>query len=171
MDRPQTHSSPSGLDSVPLGFGEATATVGDHIAHFFRGDAQRFSVLGPYVQTGLRRDERCVVIARPDTGEALCDWLSDRGIDTEAARAADRLVLHPGRDTEAAMEQLARRIDTEAREDEPPIVRWARDGEWVLDRTLTVCEMLRGKPSTTRMPPPGACLPSASLTSTSSTVT
>jgi len=41
---------------VPLGFGDVTADVGDHIAHFFRGDDQRFSVLGPYIEAGLRRD-------------------------------------------------------------------------------------------------------------------
>ena len=128
---------------VPLGFGDVTATVGDHIAHFFRGDDQRFSVLGPYVETGLRRGDRCVFIARPDDGEALCDWLADRDVDVEDARAADRLILYPGRDTEEDMKRLADRIDEEARADEEPFVRWAGDGEWALDRDLTVCEMLR----------------------------
>jgi hypothetical protein len=141
MDTPKMDAQTD--TDVPLGFGDVTATVGDHIAHFFRGDDQRFSVLGPYVETGLRRGDRCVFIARPDDGEALCDWLADRDVDVEDARAADRLILYPGRDTEEDMKRLADRIDEEARADEEPFVRWAGDGEWALDRDLTVCEMLR----------------------------
>lgn len=128
--------------SVPLGFGEVTATVGDHIAHFFRGESQRFSVLGPYVEQGLRRGERCVFISRPETGEALCDWLSGQGIDADAARANDRLLLDPGRDSEEDMKRLADHLDETAREDEEPLVRWAGDGAWALDREMTVHEML-----------------------------
>jgi len=129
--------------SIPLGFGDVAGAVGDHVAHFFRGDAQRFSVLGPYVETGLRRGDRCVFISDPDTGNGLCDWLDERDVDVDEARAAGRLVLHPGRDTEEDMKELADRIDAEARADEEPFVRWAGDGEWALDRELTVCEMLR----------------------------
>ncbi len=143
MAQPNPAPSPSNTDSVPLGFGETTATVGDHIAHFFRGEDQRFSVLGPYIETGLRRGDRCVFISRPEAGEALCDWLAERGVDLEEARATDRLILHPGRDTEEDMKRLADRIDKEAREDEEPFVRWSGDGAWALDRDLTVCEMLR----------------------------
>lgn len=128
---------------VPLGFGDVTAEVGDHIAHFFRGEAQRFTVLGPYLETGLRRGDRCVFISQPEVGEQMCDWLSERGVDAGGARASGRLVLHPGKDTEEDMKQLANQIDAEARAEEDPFVRWAGDGAWALDRDLTVCEMLR----------------------------
>jgi hypothetical protein len=143
MNTPQMDTQPPSADAVPLGIGDVTATVGDHIAHFFRGSDQRFSVLGPYLETGLRRGDRCVFISRPADGEALCDWLADRDVDVEAARAADRLILHPGKDTEHDMKQLVDRIDEEARADEEPFVRWSGDGAWALDRDLTVCEMLR----------------------------
>jgi hypothetical protein len=143
MTAPQRDHPASTGEGVPLGVGDVSADVGDHIAHFFRGDDQRFSVLGPYVETGLRRGDRCAVIARPAVGTALCEWLRDRGLDVDDARAADRLLLHPGRDTEADMKALADRIDAEARADEEPFVRWAGDGEWALKRDLTVCEMLR----------------------------
>jgi hypothetical protein len=142
-DRDASHSPTQTNASIPLGFGEVTAGVGDHIAHFFRGEEQRFSVLGPYVETGLRRGDRCVCITDPDTGAGLRDWLEERGVDVAGARAADRLMLHPGRDSEEDMKRLADRIDTEARDDEDPFVRWAGDGAWALDRELTVCEMLR----------------------------
>jgi len=129
-------------EGPPLGFGDVTADVGDHIAHFFRGEGQRFSVLGPYVETGLRRGERCVCISRPEMGEALCDWLSERGLDVAAARASDRLILDPGKDSEEDMKRLAERIDASAREEDEPFVRWAGDGAWALDREVTVHEML-----------------------------
>ena len=130
-------------DGVPLGFGGVEADVGDHIAHFFRGDAQRFAVLGPYVEAGLRRDERCVFISRPEVGEQLCEWLDDRGVDADAARSHDRLVLHPGEATEEDMKRLADHVDDTAREEDESLVRWAGDGEWALEQEISVCEMLR----------------------------
>ncbi len=146
MDPPEHTSAPSthaATDGIPLGFGGVEAAVGDHIAHFFRGGDQRFSVLGPYIQTGLRRGDRCVFISQPDVGAALCEWLSERGVDVAEARSAGRLILDPGRDTEDDMKRLADRIDAEARDEDEPFVRWAGDGEWALAQDITVCEMLR----------------------------
>ncbi len=146
MDTPEhahTSSARSTHDAIPLGIGGVEAAVGDHIAHFFRGDAQRFSVLGPYIETGLRRGDRCVFISRPDVGEQLCDWLTDRGVDADDARANGRLLLHPGEATEADMKRLADRVDAKARDEDEPFVRWSGDGEWALARDMTVCEMLR----------------------------
>ena len=138
-----TSSTHTATDGIPLGFGGVSAAVGDHIAHFFRGDEQRFSVLGPYIETGLRRGDRCVFISRPAVGEQLCEWLSARDVDVAGARSADRLILDPGRDTEDDMKRLADRIDTEARDEDEPFVRWSGDGEWALEQDITVCEMLR----------------------------
>jgi len=138
-----TESTSSATDAVPLGIGDVTADVGDHVAHFFRGDEQRFAVLGPYVEAGLRRGDRCVFISRPEDGTALCDWLTARGVDVAEARAADQLILDPGKDSEQDMKRLVNRLDAHAREAGEPFVRWAGDGEWALDRDLTVCEMLR----------------------------
>ena len=145
MAAPSTNESERTDRAVPLGFGDVSADVGDHIAHFFRGNDQRFSVLGPYIESGLRRGDRCVFVAAPSVGDALCDWLADRGLDAEAAQTNDRLLLHPGTDTMEDMKRLVERIDAEARADanEEPFVRWSGDGTWVLDRDLTVCEMLR----------------------------
>jgi hypothetical protein len=138
-----TSSTHTATDGIPLGFGGVSAAVGDHIAHFFRGDEQRFSVLGPYIETGLRRGDRCVFISRPAVGEQLCEWLSARDVDVAGARSADRLILDPGRDTEDDMKRLADRIDMEARDEDEPFVRWSGDGEWALEQDITVCEMLR----------------------------
>ncbi|MFB6098816.1 MAG: MEDS domain-containing protein [Salinibacter sp.] len=140
---PDPKAAADAEEGVPLGFGGVEAAVGDHIAHFFRGDDQRFSVLGPYVETGLRRGDRCVFIARPAAGRRLCEWLDEQGVDADAARAADRLILHPGEATEEDMKRLADRIDETARDEGESFVRWAGDGEWALEQDITVCEMLR----------------------------
>ncbi|MEF8866309.1 MAG: MEDS domain-containing protein [Salinibacter sp.] len=137
-------TSQSDLDgSIPLGFGGVKAAVGDHIAHFFRGGAQRFSVLGPYIKTGLQEGDRCVFISQPKVGAALCEWLSERGLDAADAREADRLILDPGRDTTDDMKRLADRIDASVQETDDSFVRWSGDGAWCLDRDITVDEMLR----------------------------
>jgi hypothetical protein len=139
----QTTSKRDTADEIPLGFGRVDAAVGDHIAHFFRGNDQRFSVLGPYIETGLRRGDRCVFISRPVVGEQLCEWLTGRGVDTDSARSTGRLLLHPGEATEEDMKRLADRIDAKARDEDEPFVRWSGDGAWVLEQDITVCEMLR----------------------------
>ncbi len=139
-------SSSAGASSsvaVPLGFGGVTATVGDHIAHFYKGREQRFNVLGPYVAKGLQNDDRCAVICSPDVAEALCGWLEDHHVDAEAARADGQLIVHPGAATEDDMQALAQRIEAEARDDGHPFVRWAGDGHWALAGEMSVCEMLR----------------------------
>lgn len=138
-----TRATADSRNRIPLGFGGVKAAVGDHIAHFFRGSDQRFSVLGPYVKTGLRRGDRCVFVARPAVGERLCEWLEDHGVDAEAARATDRLILHPGKATAEDMKHLVDRIDETAREEGESFVRWAGDGGWALEQDITVCEMLR----------------------------
>ncbi|WP_103029485.1 MEDS domain-containing protein [Salinibacter altiplanensis] len=137
------NSSPDSDDAIPLGVGGVEAAVSDHIAHFFRGEDQRFSVLGPYIETGLRRGDRCVFISQPEVGISLCDWLSERGMDVGSAREADRLILDPGRDTTGDMKRLADRIDASVDEMDDSFVRWSGDGEWCLARDITVEEMLR----------------------------
>lgn len=144
-DRAAAKSSDSGSSAktVPLGFGGVTASVGDHIAHFYKGQEQRFNVLGPYVATGLKNGDRCAFISSPEVAEALCEWLRKRGVDVAAARAEGLLILHPGAATPEDMRALAKRVEAEARDDGHPFVRWAGDGHWALADEMSVCEMLR----------------------------
>ncbi len=129
--------------TVPLGFGNATASAGDHIAHFYKGADQRFRVLGPYIATGLRRGDRCAFISSPAAADHLCAWLRDDGVDAEAACASGQLILHPGEATEEDMRRLAERIEAEALDTGHSLVRWAGDGGWALESEISVCEMLR----------------------------
>lgn len=139
---PASDPERQGPESVPLGVGGVSAAPDDHIAHFYRGADQRFSVLGPYVQTGLERGDRCVFISAPDVADELCTWLSAKGVDAEAAVAADRLMLDPGRATEDEMLRLASTVARKTQDDDTDFVRWAGDGGWALNDKMSVHEML-----------------------------
>ena len=137
------HSTAEGATGVPLGLSGIEASVGDHIAHFYRGSDQRVDVLAPYLQIGLGRGDKCVVIASPSTGDALCERLEENGIDVAAARESGQFVVHSGKATEEEMHALADHIERDARGEGYDFVRWAGDGDWALAGDASVCEMLR----------------------------
>ena len=128
--------------SVPLGVGGVAVEPGDHIAHFYQGDPQRFTVLGPYVRAGLERGDRCVFISAPDVAEGLCTWLDAAELDPDAALANDQLVLDQGRATEEEMLRLAETVAMSSQRDDVGLVRWAGDGGWALNDKMSVHEML-----------------------------
>jgi hypothetical protein len=128
---------------IPLGFGDITASVGDHIGHFYKGAAQRFSVLGPFIGAGLQRADQCVCISSPDVADQLCQWLVSNGIDAEGACASGQLILHPGEATSGDMRALVDRIEAKTLKAGQPFVRWAGDGGWSMTCGHSVLEMLR----------------------------
>lgn len=147
MTDPDQHASSSSAssapsDDVPLGFGGVSASVGDHIAHFYRGASQRFSVLGPYIETGLRHGDRCVFISSPDVADSLREWLTAHDIDVEHTEDAGLLILDPGRATKEDMIDLVAQVDRDARADDRSFVRWSGDASWALEGDISVHSML-----------------------------
>ena len=134
------HSNGSG---IPLGFGGATASVGDHIAHFYRGEEEMFGVLGPYVAEGIRRGDKCAVISSPEMAGRLREWLASGDIDAAAAEDSGQLLLHPGEATLADMRAMFERVEASALKDGYKFVRLAGDGGWALAGRASVTEMLR----------------------------
>lgn len=128
---------------VPLGFGDITASVGDHIAHFYRGSNQRFNVLGPYIAEGIRRGDKCVLISSPEQADQLCNWLTSKDFDADEACLNKQLFLHPGEATQRDMQALAEHIEAESLNEGYKFVRWAGDGDWALAGRTSVGEMLR----------------------------
>ena len=96
--------------AIPLGFGDVTVTVNDHIAHFYRGETQMFDVLGPYIAEGLRRGERCAVVSSPASAQGLKRRLSEMGLDPGAAEADGRLAFAEGEASAADMRALFERF-------------------------------------------------------------
>lgn len=65
--------------------------LGEHIAYFFRGNAERLSFVIPYVVSGLRRNERCVYIADENSVATIVAELKWAGIDVGAMTASGAL--------------------------------------------------------------------------------
>ncbi len=108
-------ATPPTETEIPLGFGGSTAAVGDHIAHFYRGEAEMFSVLGPYIAAGLERDERCAVICSPDSAVNFRAWLDARGLDAIRSHPLcimGEVLVHNALHTDPTelLEELAERI-------------------------------------------------------------
>lgn len=136
-------SNGSNIMKVPLGFGGFTASIGDHIAHFYRGKEQMFSVLGPYIAEGIRRGDRCGFISSPKDADLLCEWLTSRGLDAAGVCDKGQMILHPGEATKEEMRAFADRIEAESLKAGHKFVRWAGDGGWALAGLTPVPEMLR----------------------------
>ena len=132
----------AGGQDVPLGFGGVIASVGDHIAHFYRGSSQMFNILDPYVAEGIRRGDKCVVISSPEVGEKLQNRLSSYEVDVEQVSNTGQLVLHPGESNQESMRALVERIEDESLNAGYRFVRLAGDAGWALAGKTSVHEML-----------------------------
>jgi hypothetical protein len=128
---------------IPPGIGNATVGVGDHIAHFYRGEAEMFGVLGPYVAQGITRGDKCAVISSPETADRLREWLASRGLDVAGALKAGQLIFHPGEATVADMQAMFERVEAEALDTGHKFVRLIGDGGWALAGRTSTSEMLR----------------------------
>ena len=100
--------------TIPLGFGGTTASVGDHICHFYRGEAERFGVLGPYVAEGIRRGDKVLVVTDEEMADRLGDWLASQGIDAPRAIKAGQLLQHPGEASKEDMRALFERVEADS---------------------------------------------------------
>ncbi len=132
----------TGNGRVPLGLADALVSVGAHIAHFYRGEPEMFTVVGPYLATGLQRGEKCAFISSPETASGLRTWLEDAGCEPRAAEQGGQLALFAGQATADDMRRMFEGLiaDSELVGDE--IIRLAGDGGWALER-CTSGEMLR----------------------------
>lgn len=136
-------TEPAATPTVPLGFGGVTASANDHIAHFYRGEAEMFEVLGPYIAEGLRRGEHCAAICSPAAADGLRRWLADANLDPAAAEREGRLVVHHGEASAQEMAELFERLHSETGAAGYPFLRLAGDGGWALARDTSTSEMLR----------------------------
>ncbi|MCG8608019.1 MEDS domain-containing protein [bacterium] len=130
-------------ERVALGFGDISVAIGDHIAHFYRGIDERLTVLGPYMEQGLKTGDKCVFFSTTEIALQLCRWLEARGIDTDKSRDSGQLLLHPGEATGDAMLALGTRVEAETQKEGYRFVRACGDAGWSLQGTKRPREMLR----------------------------
>ena len=73
--------------------------LGDHVAFFFKTNAERLAFVIPYIISGLRNFERCVYIADENTVPTILAEFKDAGIDIDAATASGALSVVTKHDT------------------------------------------------------------------------
>ncbi len=128
---------------VALGFGDVTATIGDHIAHFYRTRDQKFDVLGPYIAEGIRGGDRCLLHCSPEDGKQLCEWLTSKSIDADGAVSSQQLIMDAGEATGDAQMTLAAGIEAKTLKAGYKFVRSSGDWGWALAGGTSIREMLR----------------------------
>jgi hypothetical protein len=65
--------------------------LGDHVAFFFKNNADRLAFVIPYMVSGLRNRERCVYIADRNSTSDVVAGFKEAGVDVDAATASGAL--------------------------------------------------------------------------------
>jgi two-component system, chemotaxis family, sensor kinase Cph1 len=73
--------------------------LGDHVAFFFKDNAERLAFVIPYMVRGLQNLERCVYIAHENKLTDISAEFKDAGVDIDAASASGALSILTTHDT------------------------------------------------------------------------
>ena len=73
--------------------------LGDHVAFFFKNNAERLAFVIPYMVRGLKNRERCVYIAHENTLTDILAEFMEAGVDIDAACASGALSIVTTHDT------------------------------------------------------------------------
>lgn len=136
-------TSSNSEEIIPLGFSNLNVSVGDHIAHFYRGAKDRLNILGPYFIKGLERGDKCVLFSSSELAGELCDWFEQNGVDPDHVKNSGQLFMHQGAATGDAMLELAIKLESTSIQEGYIFIRACGDGGWSLEGTRRPREMLR----------------------------
>jgi len=142
--------------TIPLGFGGLTASIGDHIGHFYQTREEWLDLLIPFLKTGLEEGDKCVyVMSREHNREEIQGTLEAQGMDPEKAISTGQLILGEGKETPEAMrdwlEEVIRGITGHF-----SVIRWGGDMTWSLNKMPTseavmvwesMCNIIDGPPA------------------------
>lgn len=73
--------------------------MGDHVAYFFRSNAERLAFVIPYISIGLQRNERCLYIAEDNSIPRIYRELQNIGVDVDEAQKRGALSVVTKRET------------------------------------------------------------------------
>jgi MEDS: MEthanogen/methylotroph, DcmR Sensory domain len=73
--------------------------LGDHVAFFFKSNAERLAFVIPYMIFGLRNNERCVYIAEENTVPEILEEFKNADVDINASTASGALSVVTKHDT------------------------------------------------------------------------
>ncbi len=119
---------------VSLGFSGLSASVGDHIGHFYLSPSEWKDFLVPFLEAGLQEGDKCVYVMSPGPGwEDVRGALEQRGVDVNEAMASKQLQVADGKASVNEMQEaLGEAVaDTRARFH---LLRWGGDMTWSLGK-------------------------------------
>ncbi len=127
-----TASTPD--SKVSLGFSGLSASVGDHIGHFYLSTSEWKDFLVPFLQAGLQEGDKCVYVMSPGSGwDDVRGALEQRGVDVNKAMASKQLQVADGKTSVDEMQEaLGEAVaDTRARFH---LLRWGGEMTWSLGK-------------------------------------
>ena len=127
------NGSESGIQ-VYFGLPDIFVDVGDHIAHFFRGEEERLSVLLPFIQAGLEAGDQCCMITESAASPMIQEHLGELGVDVAVALASGQLVVSEGGTNEQEMSDMFDSVISGAKVAEREVIRIGGDMTWALSK-------------------------------------
>ncbi len=137
-------SKGSDLDAnrIDLGFGGLSATVGDHIGHFYRNQNEMVRVVGPYFAAGLEAGDQCTLLCPARNGDTFLQGLASQGVEVEAALSSGQLSLHEGLHDADAMVELFSAMAVDAEKAGYRLIRICGDMAWGLEKMPSTDELV-----------------------------
>lgn len=126
------------MDRVDLGFGGLSASIGDHIGHFYETREEWRALLIGFLTAGLQTpDNKCVYFTNgAETRGEIEDGLADSGVDVASVMASGQLVLGEASTTSEEMRDRLNQALAEV-PDRFRLVRWGGDMTWTLGKVAT----------------------------------
>ncbi len=126
---------------VSLGFGNLTATPGDHIGHFFRTNEEQKTVLVSFIQAGLKAREKCITLMSAGGHQEFQEALTAAGVDVKNTLASGQLVLDVGKSHPQELRDMLAEALVEI-PDKFPLLRWAGVMSWALEKVPTTEKLM-----------------------------
>ncbi len=121
-------------NQVYFGLPDIYVDIGAHIAHFFRGEQERLSVLLPFIQAGLEDGNQCCLVTEGAASPMLQEHLGELGVDVESALASGQLLVSEGGSNEQEMSSMFDSVISGAKVAGREVIRIGGDMTWALSK-------------------------------------
>ena len=138
------HAGAQGADArVALGWKGLSSKLGDHIGHFYLDLEERTRLLVPFLGTGLKEGDKCVLLVSPEAGWAeVRAGLQRMDADVEGALDSGQLLVESGKRSEPTQREVLMEAISDTRRRFRHL-RWVGDMTWGLGRMPTTEELMK----------------------------
>ena len=136
-------NGPETQTQVYFGLPDIYVDIGAHIAHFFRGEEERLSVLLPFIQAGLEAGNQCcLLVAEGGASPMIQEHLRELGVDVEAALASGQLLVSDGGSSPQEMSSMFDSVISGAEGAGREVIRIGGDMTWALSKMPSAEKLL-----------------------------